>query len=340
MTEVKWIKICTDIFDDEKILLIENLPDADSIIVLWFKLLCLAGKQNNNGVFIMGNRLPYTDSMLATIFRRKEKFVQRALKVFEQYGMIIIINDTITVPNWEKHQNLDKLEQAREQTRKRVARHRERQKEITESNALCNGNVTRYSSVTVTESNVLRNSDVTPTDKDIDKDKDIYNVNYIWDNNEICDCITANGERCKRRATYRINGQRYCNQHSRGIVSDAINEANKEKSVTSSIIRFVKPSLEEVHEYCQERKNNVDAQRWFDYYSANGWKVGKNPMKDWKAAVRTWERNEDKVSSTAIDSKVDNINSTFDASYFDDWASYTVPNLSKRKVDKNEKQFK
>ncbi len=48
---VKWIKIVTDIFDDEKILLIESLPDADSIIVIWFKLLCLAGKQNNSGVF-------------------------------------------------------------------------------------------------------------------------------------------------------------------------------------------------------------------------------------------------------------------------------------------------
>lgn len=52
-----------------------------------------------------------------------------------------------------------------------------------------------------------------------------------------------------------------------------------------------KPTLEEVKAYCKERNNGVDAERWFNYYSANGWKVGKNPMKDWKAAVRTWERN-------------------------------------------------
>ena len=63
---MKWIKITTDIFDDEKILLIESLPDAYSIIVVWFKLLCLAGKQNNSGVFMMG-RIAYTDKMLATI---------------------------------------------------------------------------------------------------------------------------------------------------------------------------------------------------------------------------------------------------------------------------------
>ena len=54
--------------------------------------------------------------------------------------------------------------------------------------------------------------------------------------------------------------------------------------------RFIKPSLDEVRSYCQERHNNVDAERFIDYYESNGWKVGKNPMKDWKAAVRTWER--------------------------------------------------
>lgn len=52
-----------------------------------------------------------------------------------------------------------------------------------------------------------------------------------------------------------------------------------------------RPSLEDVTLYCQERKNQVDPQQWFDYYSANGWKVGRNQMKDWRAAVRTWERN-------------------------------------------------
>ena len=55
--------------------------------------------------------------------------------------------------------------------------------------------------------------------------------------------------------------------------------------------KFVKPSLEEVKLYCKQRANEVDADKWFNYYEANGWKVGKNPMKDWRACVRTWERN-------------------------------------------------
>ncbi|MBE6845239.1 MAG: hypothetical protein E7508_05940 [Ruminococcus sp.] len=130
MAEIKWIKICTDIFDDEKILLIESNPEKDSIIVIWFKLLCLAGKQNNNGVFIVNDKIAYTDEMLATIFRRPLETVKLALDVFEQYGMIEIINGTITIPKWEKHQNIGALEKYREDNRKRVAKHRQKQKNI------------------------------------------------------------------------------------------------------------------------------------------------------------------------------------------------------------------
>lgn len=58
--------------------------------------------------------------------------------------------------------------------------------------------------------------------------------------------------------------------------------------------RFAKPSLQEVVEYCKERKNSISPERFIDYYESNGWRVGKNPMKDWKATVRTWEtRNND-----------------------------------------------
>ena len=65
--------------------------------------------------------------------------------------------------------------------------------------------------------------------------------------------------------------------------------------------RFTKPTLEEVQAYCQERNKGVDAQRWYDYYSSNGWKVGKNPMKDWKAAVRTWERGDNNGKHKSVD---------------------------------------
>jgi predicted phage replisome organizer len=134
MADVKWIKIVTDVFDDEKILMIESLPEADSIIVIWFKLLCLAGKQNNSGVFILG-RMPYTDEMFATVFRRPINTVRLALKTFVDYGMIEIINNTVTIPNWDKHQSLDAYEKRKERDRLYQAERRAAQKAIAEKSA-------------------------------------------------------------------------------------------------------------------------------------------------------------------------------------------------------------
>ena len=68
-------------------------------------------------------------------------------------------------------------------------------------------------------------------------------------------------------------------------------EEDIEKSEKRKAKRFTPPTLEQVTAYCIERNNNVDAQHFIDYYTSNGWQVGKNKMKDWKAAVRTWEKN-------------------------------------------------
>lgn len=139
MADVKWIKITTDIFDDEKILLIESLPDSYAMITVWFKLLCLAGKQNNSGVFMMG-RIAYTDKMLATIFRMKESTVTMALKTFEQFGMIEIVDGVITIPNWGKHQNLDQMENRKEFMRNYMKGYREKQKALTSGKPNCKPN--------------------------------------------------------------------------------------------------------------------------------------------------------------------------------------------------------
>ena len=165
MAEVKWIKICTDIFDDEKILLIENMPEADSIIVIWFKLLCLAGKQNNGGVFMLNNKIAYTEEMLATIFRRPLNTVRLALKTFETYGMIEIVDKVVTIPNWEKHQSIDKLEQMREYNRLAQRRSRAKRKLL--------------SCVNDSQSNV-NDSHGTDKEEEIDKNRvclfDNYNI--------------------------------------------------------------------------------------------------------------------------------------------------------------------
>lgn len=170
VADVKWIKITTDVFDDEKILLIESLPEADSIIVIWFKLLCLAGRQNNSGVFMMNNQIAYTDTMLATIFRRKETTVQLALKTFEQFGMIEVIDGVITIPNWGKHQSLDQLESKKEYMRNYMQSYREKQKSLTgKSNCKTNS-----------KTNVRQaDKEKEVRNKNIDINKYIYIVDYL-----------------------------------------------------------------------------------------------------------------------------------------------------------------
>ena len=159
MAEVKWIKIATDIFDDEKILLIESMPDSYAIITAWFKLLCLAGKQNNDGVFIMNDRIAYTDKMLATIFRMKETTVKLALDTFEQFGMIEKIDGAITIPNWGKHQTLDAYEKKKARDREYQAARRARQKALISKSS---------------DASPESSSDVAVSDKE--EDKDIYNI--------------------------------------------------------------------------------------------------------------------------------------------------------------------
>lgn len=164
MAEVKWIKIATDIFDDEKILLIDGLPDAYAIITVWFKLLCLAGKKNNGGVFLMNDKIPYTDKMLATIFRMNESTVKLALNAFEQFKMIEIVEGIITIPNWNKHQTLDAYERKKERDRLYQEERRAKQRALIEKSS---------------DKSSERTSDVAVSDIDKEEDKEKDNNIYV-----------------------------------------------------------------------------------------------------------------------------------------------------------------
>lgn len=168
MSEIKWIKIRTDIFDDEKICLIDALPDRDAIIVIWIKLITLAGKLNSKGVLAISKNIVYTDEMLAQSFHRPVNTVRMALGVFENFGMIEKIDGVIMLPNWEKHQNIDGMEKIKEQNRNRATRYRQKQKLLAQNNE---SNVINnvMDNVTVTHDNAL------DKDKELDKDIEIIN---------------------------------------------------------------------------------------------------------------------------------------------------------------------
>lgn len=132
MADIKWIKIATNVFDDQKIRMIETMPEGDSIIVIWFKLLTLAGKINDGGFVYFMRDIPYTDQMLSTYLNRPLPTVQLALSTFIKFGMIEIVDDIIFLSNWEKHQNIEGMERIREQNRIRKQNQREREKRLLE----------------------------------------------------------------------------------------------------------------------------------------------------------------------------------------------------------------
>lgn len=151
MAEVKWIKLDSGLFSNRKIRQIEKMPRGDSLIVIWVKLLVLAGKVNDGGMIYVTEGVPYTDQQLATELDRPVSVVKKALEVFRAFGMITDECGFIRVTNWDKYQDLDGLERIREQNRERKKKQRSR-------------DVSRDSHVTVTQCHA--------TDKDKDKDKE------------------------------------------------------------------------------------------------------------------------------------------------------------------------
>lgn len=128
MADVKWIKIAVDMFDNRKIKQIGSMPEGDSLLLMWVQLLCLAGNVNDGGFIYLTKEIPYTDEMLATQFNKPISTVRIALKTFEQFGMIEIINNMIFLSSWEKYQSTDRLATIREKDRERKRRKREAEK--------------------------------------------------------------------------------------------------------------------------------------------------------------------------------------------------------------------
>ena len=117
MSDVKWIKLMTDILNNEKIDAIRSMPEGDSIFVIWVGILCLAGKTNDNGFFYISPEIPFTEDLISRRFNEPINTVRLAFSVLQRFGMIDIINDIYHVSNWEKYQSTDRLAEIREYNR-------------------------------------------------------------------------------------------------------------------------------------------------------------------------------------------------------------------------------
>lgn len=174
---VQWIKIMVDMFNHRKIEQIEVLPEADATLVIWIKLLCLAGKVNEGGSIMFTDEIAYTVEMLATHFKRPVSVVRLALETLSRFGMITVIDNIINISNWDKYQNIVALGEMKEYNRikKRESRARLKNKNM---KALPTGDDVNDMSMTI--------NDCQPQEREVDSDKDIRikNTNskeYLFD---------------------------------------------------------------------------------------------------------------------------------------------------------------
>lgn len=138
MFDYRWFKVGADIFNDPKIKIIEADENADTIICIFFKSLCLARIVNDSGYLYINEDTPYTLKTLAIEFNRPVDKVKAAIKVLKKLQMIEFTEDKFyRVKNWTKYQNIDAIEKQRAETSKRVAKHRAKKK-LANENPNCN----------------------------------------------------------------------------------------------------------------------------------------------------------------------------------------------------------
>lgn len=209
MADINWIKLRVDMFDDEKIKIIQSMPEGDTILVIWIRIIALAGKCNAKGLVLIEDEFPYSDEMLATIFNKPLATVRLALGTFEKFRMIERTEKGIYISNFEKHQNTEGMEKIREQARIRKQREREKKRALLEAgntpalpeNSSENpetlpenvtDNVTSHVTSRVTEREVTKQN----------KNKNIYNISSNEDIVETSEKTSEVPDRKSERLSY------------------------------------------------------------------------------------------------------------------------------------------
>lgn len=238
MAEVKWIKITTDMFDHDKLDFIESLPESDAIIVIWIRLLTLAGKANAGGYVFLTESIPYTEDMLSHRFRKPLSIIKLALETLKRLNMIDYDGDAILIRNWEKHQNVDGLERIRDQNKQRKRLERERKKQILISPT----EMSRDSHVTVTE-------EVTPSHAiDIDKELDLEKHIYTFD--EIKNLL--NQYKVEYNGVFQVETvQSYGGMIDTSLILQAIKRS--EGKNTGYVVKIIKDMIHNPEKYCEDK---------------------------------------------------------------------------------------
>ena len=148
--------------------------------------------------------------------------------------------------------------------------------------------------------------------------KNLFDKTYYDDTHK----LTSNGVKKRASSVFEKRDKMRLAYEQRISAAETthIKESKEKKSKVkeSNILgKFIPPTIEQVKTYCTERKNQVDAEKWIDFYTSKNWMIGKNKMKDWKAAVRTWEHNNISQQQSKTPQKGNFDQRKYDDDYFD-----------------------
>ena len=309
-----YLRLKENFFDSDELKILESMKDGYLYSNILLKLYLRSLK--NDGKLVVNDRIPYNAEMLASVTGHQIGTVKQALSIFKDLGLIDVLeNGAIYMLDIQNFIGKGSSEADRKREyRQRIETDR-----------------------TNVQTNLRQISEKSPPEieKEIKIDKELYKekdididtlslceqktlIHDVWEN--AFDLITANvkksldnlvdeyGVVITKQAI--LDAKKQGKSHIKyveGVLKNKMLEENIPAN-NPKRKRFVKPTLSEIEQYCIERNNNVNTEQFFDYYESNGWKVGKNSMKDWKAAVRTWERSEYRKPNSKKNSKEDAIN--------------------------------
>ncbi len=129
MVQVQWLKVYTDIFDNEKMKKLLRNRDGDTYFRVWIQLLTLAAKSNQHGAILLGENIPMSKEDLAKVMHKTLNKLDKIIQDLHKLDMIIVEKDTICIKNWDMYQSADELEKLRESNRRRQQKYRDKQKD-------------------------------------------------------------------------------------------------------------------------------------------------------------------------------------------------------------------
>ena len=298
-----WLKLKQDFFQRKDIKYVCARPGGGDRILFYLKLLCQS--VSTEGELRFSERVPYDEEMLSLITDTPPETVRESLELFYALGMLDRREDgTITVcgirelvgsgagtPNAER--------QTRYRDRKKAAAREDGEDE--QENGPKTGNAEYDTDAAARNADVTaRNADVTePITDRVTKSNESKSKSKSQSQSQSESQSQSQSERQTQSEAPSRSDPALQNERPR-TEKDPRVECGREKTVK----RFSPPTLEQVRAYCEERNNGVDARRFTDYYASVGWQVGKHPMKDWRAAVRTWEnscRGRDRPAAPRVD---------------------------------------